>query len=282
MGLFETTERLKELRGLDPVGEALATAVSRLIPHGPVKDAASGTWLGHALHPVLTDLPIGTWTSATLLDLVGGDDTADAAELLIGLGLLAAVPTVATGLSDWSDTYGGERRMGLTHGAANGVVAFLFGASLWARRRGRRGLGVALALAGTGGTLVSAYIGGHLSLALGIGVDQTAFEDEVSEWTAAGPEAEVTEEPRLVTVAGVRLVMARTEAGIHALAARCSHLGGPLHEGSVRDGCVVCPWHGSEFRLADGSIARGPARAPQPAYDVRVEDGVVHVRAHRA
>jgi nitrite reductase/ring-hydroxylating ferredoxin subunit/uncharacterized membrane protein len=281
MGLFEATERLKELRALDPVGEALASAVAKVIPHGPVKDAASGTWLGHALHPVLTDLPIGTWTSATLLDLVGGEDTAEAAETLIGLGLIAAAPTVATGLSDWSDTYGGDRRVGLVHGGANGAVALLYGASLWARRRGRRGLGVALALAGAGGTLISAYIGGHLSLGLGIGVDQTAFEDELSDWTIALPEGDVTEEPRLVTVSGVRLVMVRTATGIKALADRCSHLGGPLHEGSLHDGCVVCPWHGSEFRLEDGSVARGPARAPQPAYDVRVENGVVQVRARQ-
>ena len=278
MGLYERTERLEELRALDPLGDKLADLVGRLVPHGPVKDLLSGTWLGHSLHPVLTDLPIGAWLSATILDVVGGERTEEASEALIGVGLVAAVPTVATGLTDWSDTIAGERRMGFLHAASNALVAALYGASLWARRRGNRGLGVLLGLSGGGVAMWSAYLGGHLSLGLGVGVNQAAFEKGGSEWTPTVPADVLGSEPQLVQVDDTPVVLVRQGDRILALANRCSHLGGPLNEGEVRDGEIVCPWHLSTFRLEDGSVAAGPARAPQPAYDVRVEGGRIEVR----
>lgn len=278
MRLYELTKRLEELEGLDPIGDKLADAVSRLIPHGAVKDLLSGTWLGHSLHPVLTDVPIGTWLSASALDVLGGEETEEAAELLIGAGLVAAVPTVTSGLSDWADTIGGERRLGVLHAAGNATVALLYGGSLWARRRGNRGLGVLLGLSGASVAMLSAYLGGHLSLSLGVGVNQTAFEAGSAEWRSTVPADALGADPLLVDVDGTAVVLVRKGEQIHALANRCSHLGGPLNEGEVHDHSITCPWHLSTFDVRDGSVVTGPARAPQPGYDVRIEGGRIELR----
>ena len=127
---------------------------------GPLKDALSGTWMGHALHPILTDLVIGSWTSATMLDLLGGEDNDDAAQKLIAIGLASYGPTALTGWTDWADSESVDeevRRVGLVHATVNGIAFALYAGSLASRRRGRRGLGVALALAGAG-TMTSAAI----------------------------------------------------------------------------------------------------------------------------
>jgi len=282
MGLYELTERLGHLEALDGVGRKLAHSVGRVFPHGPVKDALSGTWLGHSLHPVLTDVPIGTWVSATALDVLGDEEHEPAAELLIKLGLVASLPTVAAGLSDWSDTMGAERRIGLLHAAGNSAVSLLYLGSLAARKRGHRGLGVSLGLLGTGVTLFSAYLGGHLSLAMGVGVDQSTFEGGPTDWTSVMTETDLGTEAVKVDVAGAAVMLVRDGGSIAALSDRCSHLGGPLHEGEIRDGCVQCPWHASVFSLQDGSVVAGPARSPQPAYDVRVEQGDIQIKRRSA
>ena len=279
MGLYELTERLGRIDALDGLGKTVAGAVARVFPHGPVKDVLSGTWLGHSVHPMLTDVPIGAWLSAGALDVLGDESTDTASEILIGVGLVASLPTMAAGLSDWSDTIGSERRIGFVHGGSNVVVSLLYASSLWARRRGNRSLGVSLGLIGAGVTAASAYLGGHLSLAMGVGVDHTAFEHGPMDWTTVMPESDLGDEPRAVDVEDTTVMLVRRGGTIAALANRCSHLGGPLSEGELGDGTVTCPWHQSTFALVDGSIVTGPARAPQPAYDVRVEDGGIQIKA---
>jgi nitrite reductase/ring-hydroxylating ferredoxin subunit len=210
---------------------------------------------------------------------VGGDDTGHAAELLVALGLLASVPTAAAGLSDWADTQDGERRVGLVHAASNVAALMLYAASLVARRRERRGFGVLLALAGGGVTTVGAYLGGHLSLSQAVGVDHAAFEHAAEDWTEVLESSEVSEgTTKLVTVDGVTVMVTRRRGRAFALSSRCSHLGGPLQDGAIDDATVTCPWHGSRFRLADGAVVSGPARAPQPAYDVRERDHKIEIR----
>src|SRR5919202_6880650 len=183
----QIAESIVELEPLDSVAEPVAKWVRDTVPGGPVKDALSGTWLGHALHPLLQLLPVGTWTSAVLLDLLGGEDAEDSADLLIGMGLLGTVPTAVTGLSDYADTTVASdsvRRIGLVHAASNVTAAALFASSLLARGRGSRGRGKLLALAGMGAITAGGWLGGHLSYAEGVGVDTTAFEDYPSDWTA--------------------------------------------------------------------------------------------------
>ncbi len=276
-------EKIGKLEQLDPLAERAADTVGRLLGPGALKDLLSGTFLGHALHPVLTDVPIGTWTSAAILDLLGGEDSEKAADLLIGMGLAAALPTAASGWSDWADTTQSSetvRRAGLVHALANATAIGLYTASLAARVSGARGSGRLLGLAGAGVLGMGGYLGGHLAHAKGVGVNETAFEHVPSDWTATVDEAEVEEgRPVAADAGGVAVMVVRHQGRIYSVSDRCSHRGGPLHEGSVEDGCVTCPWHGSVFRLEDGSVDRGPASAPQPAHDVRVREGKVEVRA---
>jgi len=282
----ELADRLAELEPLDSVAEPLAKKVRDLLPGGPVKDVLSGTFLGHALHPLLQLAPLGTWTSAVILDLVGGEDGESSADLLIGTGLLATVPTVVTGWSDYADTTVASdrvRRIGILHAAANVTGAALFGASLLARGRDARGRGKLLAMAGMGAVSAGGWLGGHLSYAEGVGVDNTVFEQYPSEWTAVIEDAQVLEgQPQRVEVEGTPLLVVRDGGEVRVLADRCTHRGGPLSGGEISDGCVTCPWHGSRFRLTDGSVERGPAAFPQPALDVRVTGGTVEVRDRAA
>lgn len=269
-----------ELEALDAPAKRLAKVARSALPGGPVKDVLSGTFLGHPLHPLLTDLPIGSWTSALMLDWVGGPDSRTGARRLIAAGILAAIPTAAAGYSDWADTEVSSptvRRTGIVHAAANVTALGFFTASYLARRRGRGGR--ALALTGAGALAAGGHLGGHLSFAEGVGVNQTAFEDGPGDWTPTVTEGELAAGRPVCARAGdVNVLIVRDGDGIHALDDRCTHRGGPLHEGEVADGCVTCPWHGSRFRLTDGSVERGPASSPQPLYETRVSDGRVEVR----
>jgi nitrite reductase/ring-hydroxylating ferredoxin subunit/uncharacterized membrane protein len=279
----EISERIGAIEALDGPAAAIDDLICKLLPPGPVKNALSGSWLGHALHPLLTDVPIGTWTSATLLDLLGGEASRPAARRLIGLGLLAAAPTAWTGWSDWSDGQGGnddQRRIGIVHAIANGTAAALYGASLVARRRGAHATGVMLGLAGAGAVGAGGWLGGDLVFSRGIGVDQTAFDDGPQEWTPALDASMLLDDrPTSATVGTVEILLVRRNGTIYALADRCSHRGGPLHEGELHGDCIECPWHGARYRLKDGSLQRGPSTHPQPAFEVREHDGRIEVRA---
>jgi nitrite reductase/ring-hydroxylating ferredoxin subunit len=270
----------ERIDSLDQVAAVLAKAVERAAPDGSsVNEVLSGTALGHPLHPPLTDVVIGAWTSAVALDWLGGQRGGPAADQLVALGVLSAIPTAAAGLNDWATLDGPNRRLGLVHGTTNVVATGLFGASWLARSAGHRFLGRALALAGYGTVSVGAFLGGHLSFRRGVGVDHTAFLEGPEVWTSVADEASVKEsEPLLVKTADVEIVLVRERGSLYALLERCAHQGGPLHEGRLEDGCIVCPWHSSRYRLSDGAALSGPTAHPQPALQVRVRDGKVEVR----
>jgi nitrite reductase/ring-hydroxylating ferredoxin subunit/uncharacterized membrane protein len=280
--LHALAERLGTLDVLDAPAKAVGRAVRSVIPAGAVKDAVSGTWLGHGLHPLLTDVPIGTWTSATILDLIGGRAGRRGADRLVAVGVLAATPTALTGLSDWADTESANdavRRIGSVHALANVTALGLYAASLAARAAGRRGAGVTLGLAGAGALAAGGHLGGHLSYARGVGVDTHVFDRPVEDWQDALAEADVPEGGlRCADVAGEAVLLARSDGELFALADRCVHRNGPLHDGRLVDGCVECPLHASRFALADGSVERGPAAYPQPVYETRIRDGRIEVR----
>src|SRR5919202_898391 len=158
----KAVERLVE-RGaggtsLDSVAQPVAKKVAAVIPSGVMKDTLSGTWLGHPLHPMLTDVPIGCWTNALLLDLVGGERGEDAADLLVAAGVVAALPTAISGLADWSDYFGEERRVGFVHALGNTAALVCYSLSWMARRNGKRQRGVVLGLAGGTLATLSAYL----------------------------------------------------------------------------------------------------------------------------
>ncbi|HJT03295.1 MAG TPA: Rieske (2Fe-2S) protein [Pseudonocardiaceae bacterium] len=272
--------RIEGFTALDKVAKPLAGLVGKAVQPRAVRNLLSGTNLGHPAHPMLTDLPIGAWSMSALLDIFGGADAERAADLLVGAGILSAVPTAATGLNDWSDTIGGERRIGAVHATANVAALTLYLASLIARRGGARGTGKVLGLTGFGVMVVGAYLGGHLSFAKGVNVNHTFLEHRSQDWTTVLAEAELVEgELRRVSVGEAPVLLVRDDGQIYALANTCSHAGGPLDEGELADGCVICPWHASTFRLTDGHVVRGPATIPQPAYQTRVRDGKIEVRA---
>jgi nitrite reductase/ring-hydroxylating ferredoxin subunit/uncharacterized membrane protein len=271
---------LAGLDALDPLGHALGKAARTIFKPRRLKEALSGSWLGHPLHPVLTDLTIGTFASAVLLDWLGGRQSRPASQRLIGLGLLSAAPVVASGYSDWGDSELGSdaaRRIGLVHAAGNATASTLFAASWLARRRGNDGRPLALAAAAA--LTAGGYLGGHLSFAEGIGVDRNVFEDAPEGWTDVLAEDDVGEgQMRCVEADGTAVLVARWQGELHALSNSCSHRGAPLHEGEIQDGNVVCPWHASVFALRDGALIHGPAAYPQPAWDSRVRAGRIEVR----
>jgi nitrite reductase/ring-hydroxylating ferredoxin subunit len=278
--LQQAARRLGRLEALDKVARPLAGVVGRAVRPRVVRNLLSGTGLGHPLHPVLTDLPIGAWVMSALLDAVGGPAAEGAADLLVAAGVAAAVPTAAAGLNDWSDTSGPETRVGLVHAAVNTTALSLYLASVVARARGRRRGGKALGLAGLGVLLGGADLGGHLSFSMGVNVNRTAWEQRPDQWAPVLADTDLADgEHRKADAGGVPVLLYRTAGTVYALDSTCSHMGGPLEEGTISDGCVTCPWHGSTFRFADGSIVRGPASTPEPCYQTRIQDGRIEVRA---
>jgi nitrite reductase/ring-hydroxylating ferredoxin subunit len=277
----QVLDALEGVSALDAPGKAIGKKVRGLIPRGAVKDALSGSWLGHALHPLLTDVVIGSFVSATLLDVLGGDDDGRAAERLIGVGLAAYGPTAASGVNDWADTEIADeriRRVGLIHAGTNATAFGLYAASLAARRRGDRGRGKLLALAGGGVLGFGGFLGGHLSFTRGVGVNQTAFDEGPGEWTAVDAGELQENEPKGVVAGDTPVFLLRHRGHLHAIHNRCSHRGCLLSDGEVEGESVVCVCHGSRFSVRDGSVERGPATSPQPVFEVREGERGIEVR----
>jgi nitrite reductase/ring-hydroxylating ferredoxin subunit/uncharacterized membrane protein len=274
--------RLEEARSLDPVSDKLQAAVNAVAKPQFLRDLLHGTWLGHPLHPVLVQLPVGSFVSAAILDLRPGKHRSST--VLIAAGIAAVTPAVAAGLLDWSQMTKDRRRVGLVHAAANTVSVGLYAASLIARLRGRTTRGKALGFAGLSVAGLGAYLGGHLAYAQSAGVNQAAPEivRVPEDWTTLCSLADLPDgRPVVRTVADVPLLVYRRGAEVSALIERCGHETGPLGEGSVSgegaDACVTCPWHASVFRLTDGKVMHGPAASDQPVVRVRVHDGKVLV-----
>ncbi|MEU5995521.1 Rieske (2Fe-2S) protein [Spirillospora sp. NPDC047418] len=271
--------RLERTKALDGVAKPVSKAVQAAVRPRLIRNLLSGTYFGHPSHPALTDVTIGAWTMAALLDAVGRDEDEMAADLLVGTGIISAVPTALTGLNDWSDTLEGDRRVGLVHATTNTVALSLYTASAVMRAKGDRTTGKALGYAGFGVMSIGAYLGGHLSFVKGVNVNHTAWQDGPEEWTPVIGADELTDgQHRVVDAAGVQVLLHKMDGKVYGLAATCSHMGGPLGEGTFEQGCVTCPWHGSTFRFADGGVRRGPASTPQPCYETRIEGGRIEVR----
>ncbi len=273
---------------LEPASEGVQHVVaSALQPYTPaarpLNDFLNGVWLGHPLHPVLTDIPLGAWTTTALLDVVemttGRTELATGADAALGIGILGALGAAVTGLADWQYTVDLPRRTGLIHAALNLTATGLYATSWLLRRAGRRGAGHITALLGFGVVSVSAYLGGELVYKDRLGVNHAPEQAPPSAWTLVLADAQLAEGAmKRVTAGDVQVVLARQGGKLYALAEQCSHLGGPLSEGTLERESLVCPWHGSRFRLADGSIVNGPACCTQPVYETRVQRGQIEVR----
>lgn len=251
-----------------------------------LKSFLNGTWLGHPLHPLITDIPLASWVVTAVFDLIWliahVTWAAPAALVTLIVGVLSALAAAVTGLTDWSDTYGSERRVGLNHALFNTLALLLYVLS-----------GVLRLFAGPGDTLVAAllgflglvsvgyagYLGGEMVFTKGTGVNHTAWEAGGEDYEAVLPVADVQENTLYrVTVAGVPVILLRQGEGFFAISATCPHAGGPLNEGTLQGDQVECPWHGSRFCLRDGRVLTGPAVVNAPRYDVRITSGQVTLK----
>jgi nitrite reductase/ring-hydroxylating ferredoxin subunit/uncharacterized membrane protein len=277
-------ERLERASALDAAGKGIGRFVRNAIPRGALKDGLSGTWLGHAVHPMLTDVVIGSFMGASLLDVLGEDG--DGAERLIAVGLAAYAPTAAAGINDWADTEPADasvRRVGLVHATGNLLAGSLYAASLVARRRGAHGRGKLLGAAGAAVLGMGGYLGGHLSLARGVGPDQTVYDTGPEDWTAVVDSSQLVDRrPVRVLADDTPVMVVRRGDAVRAIHDRCSHRGCSLASGEIDGDAVECACHGSRFALADGALRRGPATSAQPAYEVREVEGRVEVRLRPA
>jgi nitrite reductase/ring-hydroxylating ferredoxin subunit len=288
MSLMGILERVADVSSFDKAIEPARRAVQKGLPPA-LKDVLHGTWLGHPLHPVLVQVPVGSWLSAGVLDAV--PSMRPAATLLIGTGVAASVPAALSGAADWSEQEAGVRRLGAIHASLNVAALGLYVGSLVARGKGRGGLGRVLSYAGLGIATASASIGGHMSYSQSSGASHaaTAARALTSDWIDLGPLDDLPENrPVLRTGSGgsvdVPLVAVRRGSRVDVFIGACSHMSGPLQEGKIEEvrgsTCLVCPWHDSAFDLDNGEPRRGPAANAQEKLEVRMEAGRVHARLH--
>ena len=278
--------KIEQQEWLNPAEEKLQKGIHKAFGFRGgryLKNFLHGTWIGHPLHVILTDIPIGAWTVAIAFDALDsmsarrqfriGADTA------IAFGLAGAAGAAATGLTDWQDIDPPARRIGLAHGLLNVASVALFGSSLLMRRRGNRATGRGLAALGYAVSVAAAQLGGNLVYDQKIGVDHAAPERLPSEFTAVLPESDLGEgEPVRAEHNGTPILLVRRGSQIFALAETCSHLGGPLSEGKLDGDVIQCPWHGSRFSIRDGHVVDGPAVHPQPCLEARIQSGQIEVR----
>lgn len=284
---LKVAEDLEHANVLDKPGRAITKALGRILPPGPLKDLLHGVPVGHPAHPPLTDVPIGCFVSAALLDLVPG--TERASEVLITTGLVSTVPTALTGTADWAALHPEQQRVGLVHAAGNATAGILYTASLVARRRGHVASGRMLGYAGLSALVVGAYLGGHLAFRQAAGPSHAESITHLAPlgWHDLCPIDELPDGwPVHRNLGYIGLFVLREGDQVHVLADRCAHLDGPLHQGRLiqvdEETCVVCPWHGSTFRVSDGTVVHGPATGRQPAFETRLTDeGTLQVRPAR-
>ena len=242
-----------------------------------------GRWAGHPLHPALSDLPVGLWTGATLLDMTDRGPAPrsglDAAGMLSAAGIVASCATALTGLSDWTVSNEQDRRIGLFHGLLNTAALGLQCASLGTRMTGHRCTARALGAASLTVTAAAAYLGGHLVFTKGVMVNRVGWATGPRRWARALPEADLPDDsPVAVEAEGRHILLYRHRGILYAIDNICSHAGGLLSRGTVADLTVTCPLHGSRFALTDGSVSRGPAHQPQPVLRTRIRNGWIEVR----
>ncbi|MFG1675131.1 Rieske 2Fe-2S domain-containing protein [Micromonospora sp. NPDC049282] len=275
--------KLEQASGLDRVSDRLQRAVQGTLSSQRVRDALHGVWLGHPLHPAMVQVPVGAWISAAVVDLLPGQRRA--ATALVGLGTVSALPAAVAGWNDWAALSRDQRRVGLVHAGANIVGLTLYAGSLAARLNGRHGLGRTLACLGLSAASGGAYLGGHLAYKQGAQVSQSVSDLHLigDGWHPLGDLSSLPQRELLTRkIDDVSVLLYRHGDDVTVMLERCPHQSGPLGEGEVRqiDGhaCVVCPWHGSAFRLDGGQVVHGPAANDQVVLPTRVVSGQVEAR----
>lgn len=287
--MSETPQQLSEAPAATPALERISDGLQNIIHKlfgTHLKSFLHGTWFGHPLHPLLTDVPITAWGLTAVFDIIwliaSPAWAAYGAFVTTIVGLIAALGAALTGLADWSDTYGSERRVGLNHAIFNVLAVILYLISFVLRLLAGPGDNLVAAIIGFVGlvsVLYAGYLGGEMVFVKGTGVNHTAWEAAGEDYETVMPVADVQAGKLYrVMVAGVPVVLLRQGENFYAVAATCPHAGGPLDEGTLNGDVVTCPWHGSRFRMRDGHVLTGPAVVNAPRYDVRVEDGQIALK----
>lgn len=276
-------------RWLEPVADILQKLVGGTYralgkPGHSLKTFLHGTWLGHPLHPVLTDIPLGAWTIAILFDLSyvieRSHGWVSAADVTIFIGLLAAIGAAVTGYTDWNETVDRERRVGIAHGLLNTLVIVLYLVSFILRvTGGSRGLAIALAYVGYLLVLAAAFLGGELVFSIGTGVNHHAWQEVPTKFTKVLLEGQLADGILVKGMAGdTPILLYKKGDTVCAISETCSHAGGPLSEGELDGNLVQCPWHASLFDLCTGQVKGGPATISQVRYETRIQNGQIEVR----
>jgi len=287
-----TTDRIVDRLARDTRLDALADAVQPAVDavfagDQPTQKLLSnifhGTWLGHPLHPLLTDIPIGAWTVAAIADLIAlcGDERAEyAADVATAIGVAGAVGAAWAGWAEWSDTKDEPRRLGIAHAALNAAALTLYSTSLALRRAEKRGIATIASLLGYALVGAGGYLGGELAFGQQLGARHTAEPLEPpKDFIHVAALADVPKDGVLrVEANGIPILLARTADGIHATTAVCTHRGAPLADGKREGDCIRCPWHGSLFSLADGAVIEGPATFPLDPLETRITGNAIDVR----
>jgi nitrite reductase/ring-hydroxylating ferredoxin subunit/uncharacterized membrane protein len=270
----------------EPLQKELASFYSQGGERGPRKklqNFLNGVWLGHPLHPMLTDVPVGAWTATVVLDAVASMTDTEAlevaADITLVTGLVAALGAAASGITDWMDTYGEERTVGLLHGLTMLSTTLLYSQSLVSRLTGSRKAGVSLSTIGYALLSAGAYLGGDEVYDLGYPINHVAFDHAPSDFVPVMPEADVPAGQMVKASANnLPVLLARVNDSIYCLHDTCVHAGCSLSGGKLDGLVVTCPCHGSQYDIRDGSVLNGPATMPEPHYAVRVNNGMVEVK----
>lgn len=276
-------------RWLDTLGDPLQRLVNALYGSGrgfrkKIQNLLNGTWLGHPLHPLMTDVPVGAWTVTVVLDIVawisGKTSLRPAAEIALAVGLAAALGAAVTGLTDWKDTYGGERKVGLLHGLMMFTTVVIFAVSLVLQLTGPWEVGVIIGFVGYLVLGAGAYLGGVEVFDIGYGVNHTAFQHAPDDYVPVVSAAALKPNaPTRVEAGGTSVLLVSLDNQVYALLDTCMHAGCSLAGGKVEGTSIICPCHGSQYDLRDGRVINGPATMNQPRLDVRTQDGTIEVKA---
>ncbi|WP_245724692.1 Rieske (2Fe-2S) protein [Micromonospora citrea] len=275
--------KIEQASGLDRIGDRLQRAVQATLRPQRVRDLLHGVWLGHPLHPAMVQVPVGAWISTAVLDVLPGQRRA--ATTLCAVGTVSALPAAVAGLNDWAALARDQRRIGLVHAASNSVGLVFYAGSVAARLSGRHNLGRTLGFLGLSAASMGAYIGGHLAYKQGAQVNQSISElHRMSDGWHALADMAALPQRKLITreIDDVSVILYRHGDEVTVMLERCPHQSGPLAQGEVRevDGheCVVCPWHGSTFRLNGGEVVHGPSGNDQQILPTRIVDGMLEAR----
>ncbi len=254
-----------------PFGDAVHDVLHALFHRvAPGRDFLNGRWLGHPLHALLTDVPIGVLTLVILLDILGQPAAAD---VTLAFGILSLLAAALAGLADYSDTDGSARVRATVHGTLMTIALGLYLVSLALRASGgERAVPIAVSIAAYLILAAGAFSGGDVVYVMGNMVDRHAWRPAGAKWARLEVEEVPEGQPVRAKFGLQNLVLVRQGDHIQALHDQCAHAGGPLSQGTLVDDCLECPWHGSRFRLADGRAMRGPTVYDQPAYEVRAAE----------